>query len=75
MRTFQNEFAALPVSTPFAVSILCKRDPTGALEKLAKLVQMPAAEAAQKVVTVIENANRSSHGGEFLNFDGTKLPW
>lgn len=42
------------------------------------LEQFPAQtaeEAAKLLVDLIDKATRETNGGEFINVDGTKVPW
>ncbi|KAF5327221.1 hypothetical protein D9619_005086 [Psilocybe cf. subviscida] len=70
---FENDW--IRVGDTDMLTQFCNRDPTGAIGKFVQQVQKSPFETAKPLATVIENANRTSHGGEFLNFDDTKLPW
>ncbi len=51
-------------------------DTTGVLTALLEkvTVQTPE-EAAKALVNLIDGSTRDKDGGEFINVDGTRLPW
>ncbi|KAF8970822.1 hypothetical protein BDZ97DRAFT_1788873 [Flammula alnicola] len=50
------------------------RDTSGILESLKGMMVTPAV-AATALVNTIEGSTREKDGGEFINVDGTKIPW
>ena len=52
------------------------RDTTGVLAALLEKVpfQTPE-EAANALINLIDGSTRDKDGGEFINVDGTRLPW
>lgn len=51
-------------------------DPIGVYPKILREypVQTPE-EAAAALVKIMDVAMRETHGGKFINIDGTQLPW
>lgn len=51
-------------------------DKLGVFEALTKQFppQSPK-EAAVQLIKIIDEATRDKDGGEFINIDGTKMPW
>lgn len=59
-----------------AVQESLANDEVGVLKRL--LEQFPPQtpqEAAKLLIDLIDKATRETSGGEFINVDGTKLPW
>ena len=50
-------------------------DKTGILSSLQDQMMVSAEECATALIKLIQGATREKDGGEFLNFDGTKIPW
>ena len=52
------------------------RDTTGVLAALLEKVPVQTPEdAAKALVNLIDGSTRDKDGGEFINVDGTRLPW
>ncbi|KAJ3561791.1 hypothetical protein NP233_g9977 [Leucocoprinus birnbaumii] len=52
-----------------------KLDKSGILEQVQDSVMSSPEDAAEKLINIVESATRETHGGEFINVDGTKIPW
>ena len=52
------------------------RDTTGVLAALLEKVPVQTPEeAANSLINLIDGSTRDKEGGEFINVDGTKIPW
>lgn len=51
------------------------RDTTGAMAKLQDELGVSMEEGGRLLVAIIEESTRATHGGQFVNIDGTRLPW
>jgi hypothetical protein len=53
-----------------------ERDKTGALRELTGKVSVLSVEAASaKLIDIVDNSTREKGGGEFVTFDGERIPW
>lgn len=52
-----------------------EKDKTGALGKFQDAMAIELGEASKMLVGVIESSSRETHGGEFIDIDGSKIPW
>lgn len=50
-------------------------DKTGAISSVRESIAMKPDAAAKLLVGVIDSAKRETHGGEFINIDGSKIAW
>ncbi|KAF9024456.1 NAD(P)-binding protein [Hymenopellis radicata] len=50
-------------------------DKTGSLAQIQDAMSIPGETAARMLVGIVEDATREKDGGEFVNIDGTKIPW
>jgi len=51
------------------------QDKTGILAKLQDDISIPADKAAVMLLQLIGSSSRETRGGEFVNIDGTVIPW
>ena len=52
-----------------------KKDKTGALLELTEKVSVLSVEVASaKLIDIVDNSTREK-GGEFVTFDGERIPW
>jgi len=52
-----------------------ERDTTGVMAKLQDELGVSMEEGGRLLVNIIEESTRATHGGQFVNIDGTRLPW
>ena len=50
-------------------------DESGTYEKLATPIARTVEQASTLLLSIIDKSTREKDGGEFLNVDGSKLPW
>ncbi|KAF9443951.1 NAD(P)-binding protein [Macrolepiota fuliginosa MF-IS2] len=50
-------------------------DKTGTLAPIQDAMAASPEVAATMLVNIVESATRDTHGGEFINIDGEKIPW
>ncbi|TFK37008.1 hypothetical protein BDQ12DRAFT_724461 [Crucibulum laeve] len=50
-------------------------DKTGTLAPIQDAMQISPEEAARALINIIEGSTREKDGGEFINVDGSKIPW
>jgi len=77
---FENEWiTCFPLSpgvvkTDMAISHRAM-DTTGALAPIQDQMQITPEKCAALLISIIEESTREKDGGEFINVDGSKIPW
>jgi hypothetical protein len=53
-----------------------EQDKTGALREITEKMTVQSVEVASaKLIDIIDNSTREKEGGEFVTFDGERIPW
>jgi hypothetical protein len=66
----------LPLAVVICIAdIARKNDESGVLTKMIEEHGMSIAEGSTHLVKIIEESTREKDGGEFVNFDGSRLEW
>jgi len=77
---FENEWlTCFPLNPGIVETDMAKSnrvmDASGTLAPIQDAMQISPAKAAADIITFMNSSTREKHGGEFLNADGTTIPW
>ncbi|KAF5325372.1 hypothetical protein D9619_009654 [Psilocybe cf. subviscida] len=77
---FENEWLTCFPLAPGCINTdmlkgIIERDNTGIMTKLFSEVAIKPNQGGRMLVDVIISSKRETHGGEFINLNGLKLPW
>ena len=59
----------------FKVEEFKATDTIGEISKSLEAITKTPEDTARMLVDIIDAAKRETHGGEFMNYDGGKMPW
>ncbi|KAF5328069.1 hypothetical protein D9619_013608 [Psilocybe cf. subviscida] len=77
---FENDWiTAFPLSPGLIITDMAQEnaalDRTGFFDNIIKSYSMDMSVGAPMLVNIIESSTRATHGGEFMNIDGSKIAW
>ncbi|KAK0444527.1 NAD(P)-binding protein [Desarmillaria tabescens] len=50
-------------------------DKTGSLAPIQDMIAMEPGDAALRLIDIVDGSTREKDGGEFINVDGSRIPW